>query len=249
MSDITIEQGEQVPSTTTVRWKDMGDGTFALVASTVLLVGGDIVDATNPMPVENIIGAAAVAANNPFPVVLRDSAGNLLTVDDIICSLSVIPTQHHEVHEGETFQSSFYDNAVANNAIIGLLITVGADKELHLAFEVSGGGDFEIELIEAPTVTGPGTSILAANMRRASTNTSTATIAHTPTVTGATGTTLPNVLAPGGTGGNASGGGVRSNTEWVLKVSTAYYLVGTNRSGTTKPASLLVQWYEEDPPA
>lgn len=71
MADITIAQNEQVPITTETRYRDMGDGTHALVVSAAVAAGGAI-------NADIRVGGAAVSNANPVPM---SDAGGSLTVD------------------------------------------------------------------------------------------------------------------------------------------------------------------------
>ena len=83
-----------------------------------------------------------------------------------------------------------------------------------------------------------------ANMNRNVNAGPTAATYHTPTVTAA-GNQLVNVFLPGGARNQATGGTIRTGTEWVLRTNTNYLLRLTNRAGSAQPASLAVQWYEK----
>lgn len=166
--------------------------------------------------------------------------------DEITGALVTIPVVHHEVHEGETFTSSYKsaDGApVADNGTVDLLLQTGA-KYAHLVFGVACGGDLEIALYEGTTVSNLGTPLAENNMKRYSAKTATVAVTHSPTVT-LVGTLLLNRFVPGGTGPQAVGSTSRENTEWVLKASTIYLIRGINRAGNAQPMSTVAQWYEE----
>jgi hypothetical protein len=169
-----------------------------------------------------------------------------LTSDDITGAQAVIPTEHYEVHEGETFQSSYKspdDGAIADNASLEILLQTGSAYP-HMTFSVAAGGDCEVLFYEDTTTSDVGTALVENNMQRYSTNVATLTATHTPTVSGV-GTLLHNSFEPGGRGPQAPGGTGRSNTEWVLDINTVYLVRATNRAGTAQPMSIVVQWYEE----
>ena len=71
MADIVLAQNEQLPITTESRWRDMGDGTHALVVSATVAAGGAI-------NADIRVGGAAVSNANPVPM---SDAGGSLTVD------------------------------------------------------------------------------------------------------------------------------------------------------------------------
>ena len=204
-------------------------------------VGDDDVGNDNPIPVETVqpIQVELTSPVNPNP--------QALLVDAIIGALATINTVHYEVHEGDTYQTSYKSpegGDIADNGNVTLLVRVG-DKELHLTFSVAAGGDCEIEFREAVSLTANGTALTPYNMRRSSSNSPTASAFQGPTYTG--GTLLADYLNPGGTKNQSPGGTARNNTEWILAANTNYIVRGINRSGGGQPISIMLQWYEEDP--
>lgn len=165
-----------------------------------------------------------------------------MTTDDIVGALVVLPVEHYEVHEGETFSASFVNTTLADNAVLEILLQTGA-KYAHVTFFASCGGDARVTIVENPTVSDAGTGLTEHNNKRYSDDTATVTATHTPTETG--GTVIIDAFLAGGTGGNAAGGLLRANTEFILKANEDYTFRVTNLSGGTKGASLVVNWYEE----
>jgi len=196
------------------RWVDMGDGTHAPVVASV-----------------------------PVGVTEPGEAPQALLIDEITGAQVTIPVVHHEVHEGETFTTSIFSQVVANGDDITMLLRVGATRYPHLTFTVAGGGDAQLRLLEAPTVSADGNAMTVRNMKRYSTTASTVTAFGNPTYIEQA--VITNFLVPGGTGGNSQGGVVRQDTEWILNLSTDYVIELTNISGGNTPLSITAQWYEE----
>jgi hypothetical protein len=184
------------------------------------------------------------AIADPLEVELVDAAGTALTVDETVTALSTIPTQHHEVHEGETFNASAFIVDLADDANLVMLLVTAAGVESHLTFELACGGDAEVQFYEDTTTSNQGVGIAERNMKRSSANVATTVVTKAPTVT-LDGTLLFNKAIPGGTGGNAAGGSVRDDTEWILAPNKQYLIRLFNRSGNPKIASIVSQWYEE----
>ena len=174
---------------------------------------------------------------------LNPDGGEPLNTDEITGALTVIPTVHHEVHEGDMFTSSFIAQALADDATLELLLRTGATKFVHLTFFASCGGDAEIALLESVTVNSSGVQMNERNNKRTENDNAELVVSHTPTTVG--GIFLLEAILPGGTGGNASGGLLRQDTEFILKQSADYLLSLTNRSGAAKPAGIVINWYEE----
>lgn len=174
---------------------------------------------------------APVVAIAPFD----STTGATITMDVV----------HHEVHEGEMFHVSHTVTSAANGANVDVQLTTGA-KEAHTAWEVFAGGQVTVYLYEAPTTSG-GTALTPYNMKRASTETPTAAVVHTPTVTSVGSVALVNGrVLPGGTSSQTRvGGGIRSGAEWILKPSTKYLMRINNSSGSTIAVNVALEWYEE----
>jgi hypothetical protein len=109
-----------------------------------------------------------------------------------------------------------------------------------------------LSIYEDATASNNGTDVASFNANRQSTKTTTASIYHTPTITG-TGTTLIlNYYITGGSvgggGGGSSVGGTSADfarvTEFVLKASSKYLFRVTNTSGGTVAGSMQLGWYE-----
>jgi len=218
MADIDIKQTEQLPDSTKTKYKDMGDGTHA----ETLYIGDGVIR-------------------------LADTGGTDLVTDDVTGTLATIDLVHHEVHEGETFQSSYKspdDGAIADNASLDMLLVTGASKYAHLTFSIAAGGDCEVLFYESTVTSNDGTALAENNMKRYSTETATVVATYTPTVSNV-GTLLHNSLQPGGRGPQSPGGTSRAETEWILKTSTKYLIRATNRAGSAQPMSIVAQWYEE----
>jgi hypothetical protein len=178
---------------------------------------------------------------------LQDNDGTDIEVDSVITyALVTIPVQHHEIHEGEMFETSYKSpegSNIADNATLVLHFLTGA-KENHFTFTVAAGGDCEVSLYEAPSLTANGPRLDVHNLHRDSDDVSVTSVWQGSTFTG--GVQLTNFLLVGGTGGNASGGISRQGLERILRPNTIYMVEATNRAGTAQPMSILADWYEED---
>lgn len=192
-----------------------------------------------------------------IPVIVsndQDGSGAILPLivtptsptDEITGALLIIDNTHHEVHEGETYHVSYKSpdaGPIADNGTIVFALTTNATHTAHLVFDGSCGGDAEGELYEGATIAN-GTPLTPQNKNRNYANVNTVTVILNPTINVA-GVRLENGFIPGGTGPQAAGGVGQDRGEWILKPSTIYLLVITNRAGTSQPMSLRAEWYEE----
>lgn len=169
--------------------------------------------------------------------------------DEITGSQTTIPSVHHKVHEGETFQCSYKSpegGDVADNGVLDMLIITNNRKWPHFVFTAAAGGDAEIFFYEDVAITDIGIPCDERNMKRTENDNANVQVYHTPVVV--VGRLLRNVFLPGGAGNpNASkpGGTERTNTEWILKKSSNYFLRLYNRSGGATPLGFSMQWYEK----
>ena len=160
----------------------------------------------------------------------------------------VIDFAHQEVHEGETWFTSYKSPEgadIADNGTIEILIKVSAAMFAHAVFGVAAGGDAEIEFFEDPVVVADGNLLPIWNMKRGTVSVPGTAVYQGPTL-GGNGDRLINSFAPGGTKQQAHGAVERAGTEWILNKDTNYLLVFTNRAGSAKPMSIVFQWYDHE---
>lgn len=203
MADIVLRQDEQLPRVTRTRFKDMGDGTYAPVYAT--LVSG--VDC--------------------------DGSGSILVpcVDEDTRGLVVVSHFEVDVHQSRRFKASYlqpHGSELADDATHDFLIRVGA-LGAHATLRVSVGGNCELLVYEATTVSANGAVLATVSKNREVLGTGQTLMYDGPTVTGA-GTLLLSQYVPGGTRGTAAGGGW-GESEWVLAPNTNYLVRITNRAG------------------
>lgn len=153
--------------------------------------------------------------------------------------------EHKRIHDGQTFYSSVLwgdGNEIADNANADVLIQAGAG--MHIVYDIAAGGNCEVYLYRSPTNSDVGSAVGAFNKNEYSSNTSSSTITHTPTITG-TGTALPAKFLPGGVKTAGSGGEDGSfSREIILKGGLDYLIRVKNISGAIQPVSVALEWYE-----
>lgn len=205
---------------------EIADGVYAQTVAAVIVSGAENGGEGPPAPIVNIRPALT---------------------DEITGATVTIPVVHHEVHEGETFQVSYKtpDAApLADNAALSFLLRTGA-RYPHLTWSGAAGGDAEILFYEDAQFSAPGAALLVSNMNLTSSTVATARANLDPTITNV-GIQRHNCFWPGGTGGNSQGGAARTDTEWILNLNSVYMVRLINRAGNVQPASLVLQWYEEE---
>lgn len=156
----------------------------------------------------------------------------------------VIETDHVHVHAGDSYTVSHSLESVANNATLILELTTPANRSVHIKEILvwAGGSENTYQTGGMHTSSG-GTSKAPWNRNRQSTKTSTVVCLCNPVVTG--GINMEEIWFGGGGGvGSGIAGNQNMKNEWVLKTGTKYFLRLTNKSGLTKPMSIVITWYE-----
>ena len=214
MADIILEQGQTLPAGTRTRYKQMPNGTYALVVTVA----------------ETEIG------------------GLVPHMDTATRAQVIIPVVHHKVHDSAMFTSSYKsddDSPIADDAAIRVYIITGAVLFPHYVFQVSAGGDAEVQFYENTTASPNGTPLAEVSLNRAQLGIATMQTLHTPTVT-LPGDRLLTAFLPGGTFPRAGGGIARTDAEWILKRDTRYMIVLINRAGAAQPLGIVQTWYEAE---
>lgn len=159
--------------------------------------------------------------------------------------LPIIPIFHERTHEGVAYIGGHLwddSNRVADNGTADLLVVVPAGLVLHAEFAAAVGGESEFHFYDSTTVSGNGTATTIKNRAIYSSNTSSAAIYHTPTITDV-GNAWPSHMIPGG-GGPHSPGGINGEFSEFNLIAGNYLVRLINRSGQTQMMSIGVNFYE-----
>lgn len=217
MSDIVLRQDDQLPIATRVRYKDMKDGTYALV-SAVLVSGKNSSD-------DNIV---------------------TLCVDELTEGLNVTTYYESDVHESRRFKATYlqlHGAELANDATHDFLIKVGTKAAYHVTLRASVGGNSDLLFYESPSVSANGVALASISRNRETLGVAETIVYDTPTVTGV-GTIILPWFVPGGSRGSPVGGGW-GGTQWLLGPNADYLIRLTNRSGLKIQFSFSLGWSEQ----
>lgn len=154
-----------------------------------------------------------------------------------------ISSVHQNVHDGITFVTSYEFTSAST---VDILISVGANKSLHIGGNINVSAASSIAVYEGTTVSDNGTALDVYNKNRNGSDSQDPSLFHTPTIT-LVGTKLYGAYIPGGKGGNAlggsDGGSPRDGSELILAKSTLYLIRVT---GTSIDGSVNLEFYESD---
>jgi len=148
---------------------------------------------------------------------------------------------HSRVHQGVMYHCSAISTNLANDANLDMMITTPADDAIHMIVEAAAGGLSELRVYEGTVATG-GTPEEVMNLKRTSTREWSGVMVSGPTVSDV-GTLLSAQVMPGGVKNQAIGSSSAFTLEWICKVSTAYLIRLTNRSGGALRASIGCNHY------
>lgn len=214
MADIVLRQDGQLPIPTQVRYRDMGDGTYALVM--VALGSGEDCDG-------NIVVSRIDASTGGQIVVSHYEA---------------------DVHESNRFKASYlqpHGSELADDAAHDFLIKAGALTP-HATLRIAVGGDSDFLFYEGTTVSADGAALDSISKNRETIGVAQTEMYSAPTVTAA-GTLLLSLFVPAGVKKTLSGGGW-GESEWILTANTNYLVRITNRSGAAIQLSFSLGWSE-----
>lgn len=158
---------------------------------------------------------------------------------DAIVNIDII---HNRIHRGQFFSVDFLNIALADDAILEMLIRVPAEKSAHTRVLAEVGGDARQTFLENPTITDDGASLTPINRNRFSSLATDILLFSGPTVT-VDGTVLQDTIIAAGRGPLSGGGGGGTFEEYVLNPGDYVYRV-KNISGNVQPASIQIDFYE-----
>jgi len=214
MADIVLRQDGQLPIATQVRYKDMEDGTHALVGSAC-------------SECEDIEG-------NPVTPRVDVATGGQV----------VVTHYEAEVHQSNRFKASYlqpHGSELADDAAHDFLIKVGA-LSAHASLRIAVGGDSDFLFYEGTATSNDGVALDSISKNRVTVGVALTELYDAPTVTVA-GTLLLSLFVPAGTK-KALSGGDWGETEWLLVPNTNYLVRITNRSGAAIQLSFSLGWSE-----
>ena len=172
-------------------------------------------------------------------ILLVDSDGTALSIDDVTNAINVMQYEHHEIHEGNSFVISGTTTLNAGE-YYNLLITTNSTSYPHLVGVVRSSGEATVLWYEGPTLSANGTAITPINRNRSS-----AATADTATYSNPTWTSTGSLLFTAGIGaGSKTGGEERAIAEWILDTSQSYILRVLS-AGNGNNLSFALDWYEK----
>jgi len=182
---------------------------------------------------------------SPYSVDEYGTAARLLSDNIFQGALITIPVEHHEIHCGDSYESTYVTD-LGNGATLDILIIVpdeagtGQDQKLyHLLGSIATESECDIYFYEGATYSAQGTSITQFNRNRNSALTDYLGVTYGPTITGV-GTMLEQRKS--GVGRSINGVAVRQN-EWLLRNDETYLLRINNTTTTNCYVEVGLNYY------
>lgn len=253
MANIDLTQAEQLPQATVLRYRDMGDGTHAIIFAPGPLPAGDNnIGNVDVLTLPPLVESHALVGH----VVLVDMAGHLIEIDAITGALATVTHGHHEIHEGRAFAVSVIDIVFNKSDEINVCFTTpDTTRWKHAVALVNCSTNSVFSILRGPTITaGTGVAYAPRNRNENSDNTSGAWSMAAIPIQGQV-TLNATIAADGfvlhqeilGGGKNKSGaGGLRDLDEYMLRQNTtyAYRLAGTGSGSDNSLGGMHLSWYE-----
>ena len=161
-----------------------------------------------------------------------------------------IDVAHHEVHEGDMFEASIYDEDAASGHISHIFIltpaTAAPQKRMHLLLEYEGSGEHQFTITEGCTYSSGGAAYTPRNRFYGHANTTSAQSAYSGSDKGSN-----KIVVSGGSviydkwkgAGRSSGSQSRGLGERILAPNTGYLFALTSKAAGIQMDFDLV-WYE-----
>lgn len=193
----------------------------------------------------SILDAAGVFTQTIEQTTNNNTTNNTTTrelpLDPISGHVSVIETDHTQLHGGRAFHFSDTIESITDGSSQDYLYTATSGVHLRFWMISANAGPVTIGLYENPTVSSNGTEQTVYNMNRFSSKPTTLTLYAGPTVS-SVGTlleqdTLFNSKKDG------AGATTDNPLEWILSSQNTYLVRVTNSSSATIDIAFKTQWY------
>ena len=251
MADIVLRQGQGVDNQMKITYRDMGDGTYALIIAADIVPGGSI----------DVIDRAGRELG--YVRTLQTYDGTTYVTPRVDASTWVttgIDYAHHEIHSGSSYHAH-YGQFVSdtNDRSIITFRTPNTTKLLHMFARGSSTALANWYVWEGPTITNnTGAPLTIFNRRRDSANTSGVwDTSQNPDVQGqatyfteltmgnvTAGTAIEDQFIGSGSGPRASGGESRSEEELILLPNTLYAFEIKSLTADDNYHDIELNWYE-----
>ncbi len=164
--------------------------------------------------------------------------------DSLTSAIPITEILHTKIHDGDAYSYSYFKGETSGNSV-GLLICVGANKQLHMELVASSGVTSQLFILETPTSIGNrGTSVRIRNRRRASPKTTDAVVRYGASFGGVTGVSFGPYYLPADASKKVGvGATISEHDEIIMSTSTSYGIYMTNHNDGV--ANIHLIWYEE----
>lgn len=251
MADIVLRQGQGVDNQMKITYRDMGDGTYALIIAADIVPGGSI----------DVIDRAGRELGYVRTLQTYDGTTYVSPrLDASTWATTTISYAHHEIHSGSYYHCQYHQMVSdINDRSIITFRTPDSDSLVHMFARGSATAFSNWYAWRAPTITNnTGATLVLFNRRHDSVNTSgvwdtsqnpdvqgQATYFTEATMAAVTaGTAVEDQYIGYGSGPRASGGETRANEEMILLPDTLYAFEIKSLTNDDNYHDIQLNWYE-----
>lgn len=164
-----------------------------------------------------------------------------IRIDPSTNTLQTISHEHHKLHSGSSFTTSYIADITNGTDLDMLIVTPDSLAYCHFSYELDVESESQLLIYEDVTATA-GDAVVAYNRNRVGTPAD-ATVVVTSTPTGITeGSTIIKSRHLGS--GKQIGGADRGSHKFVLKPNTKYLFRVINSTTSNNHMSVTFNWYE-----
>lgn len=190
-----------------------------------------------PESINELGGTVSTNSNSQLRTTVYDEGGVPAEVDNATASLQVIDYNHHEIHAGNHYYHSGYQEINLNETIEFGMHTGATTQWIHLLFDIYGTQQTSFSMYEGASLASGGSVIIPKNNNRNSSNISGVSLMTGASIVGGTNIFLRSV------GANKESGFIDRDQEIVLRQDTLYKFVMTS-GDDNNTVSYLGEWYE-----
>lgn len=220
------------------KYANVLEANTARTTSTIVVATQQIDSSGKVPPAGDTLGNAPFNKNTNY-----DSNGNEIFTHSN--PATVIESDHRQIHKSNHFTVSKIFSSVASGSYALVRVKPGATYALHLVFNISTNSEMAtLEILENCTFTNNGTALTAYNNDRSSSQASTATLNHTPTINSAGTTIYTSFFGSSAFVASKSCNLFSSRQEWILKPNTEYCFRIQNNGVAAQDIGIELMWYE-----
>lgn len=193
-----------------------------------------------------LIGASVAGISQVSIYAWSGTQNRPLALDKYTRAIATIDYAHHEVHDGDDFFVSYYDDDVDSAQTVEILVvTPDTTKWGHFRYRIRSTLVTTLQIYEGTTTTNDGTGLTEWNADRNSATAATLALYHTPTVAGGgDGTLIFSDKWGIASGQQVRVGGESAEFDEIILDQNRKYLIRLTSGTNDNVISVKCRWYE-----